>query len=78
MTLRIFLISTVVLLATGCSQKETCLPTVVRCTTPTVEKPVLLNDVNTSNPTLLLNLIGNYSKMLEYADKLEKANKVCQ
>jgi hypothetical protein len=41
-------------------------------------KPVINYDVNVSSSVLLRNLIENYAKMTDYADKLEKANEVCR
>ena len=64
----------------GCAEKKPCqsVVSVQRCTTPMVMKPVINYDVNVSSSVLLRNLIENYAKMTDYADKLEKANSVCK
>jgi uncharacterized lipoprotein YajG len=77
MTLKIFLISIAILLFSGCAEKQNVV-SVQRCTTPYVVKPTLNNETNVTQTVLLHNLINNYAKMIDYADKLEKSNAVCK
>jgi len=68
------------LVSSGCAEKKPwqSVVSVQRCNTPIVMKPVINYDVNVSSSVLLRNLIENYAKMTDYADKLEKANEVCR